>query len=153
MCVPTPLSPGDLCRSTKRTCCSARAIGRFFVPGADGASGFPFLLLRPQPPSALSPLASRSHMSPATLTRPTHTSLSARHQVHLSHLFVCVCVCLIKYFYYCFFFLKSLLNFVCRCVSGVRQSQKFSSENTLLTEKKEQLVLQSSPSDAQKMEN
>lgn len=99
MCVSIPLSPGDSCRSTKRTCCRARAIGRFFVPGADGASGFPLLLLHPQPPSALSPLAGQSHMSPATLTRPTHTSLSARHQLHLSHLFMCVCVCVFSQFF------------------------------------------------------
>lgn len=50
-------------------------------------------------------------------------------------------------------FLNSVLNIVCRWVSGVTKSQKFSSEKALLTEKKEQLVLQSSPSDAQKMEN
>lgn len=105
VCVSIPLSPGDSHRSTKRTCCCTRAISCFSVPGADGASGFPLLLLRPQPPSAPSPLAGRCHMSPATLTRPAHTSLSAGHHVHLSHLFVCV--------YVCFFLLWLFLNSLC----------------------------------------
>lgn len=102
-CVSIPLSPGDSRRSTKHTCYCTRAISSFLVPSADGAPGFPLLLLRPQPPSAPSSPAGRCHMSPATLTRPTHTSLSAGRRDHLSHLFVRLCG-LFVFLFVCFLY-------------------------------------------------